>query len=440
MTRLGIEGDASLSFSSARRPLLIGFGALALLVIGFGGWSVFTKISGAVIAMGQVEVSSRRQVVQHPDGGVVAQLHVSDGDEVEASDVMITFDGTELRAQLAVVENQFFQHQARRGRLTAESSGRAQIEFPPELVARGREEAAVRALMAGEESLFAINLSALNGRKAQLAERRSQVLSQINGFDAQFRTTSQELAAIARRRQSQEALASRGFAAPANIWALHGEEARLQGILEALRAAHAEAQGKIQENAVELANLEAERRRLAAAELREVEAVEIDLTARRRALLEQTARLELRAPVSGLVHSLMVTTPRAVVRAAEPVGYIVPQDQALRISALIRPTDISNVRTGQSVTLRFSSFIGKMLPDLYGEVVLISADVIQDPHTGENYYRTHIKLNPGEIDRLNGETLLPGMPVEAVIMTEERSPLEYLTKPFLDYFYKAFRE
>lgn len=434
------EAEPPPSSASMRSPLLLGFCALALLLIGFGGWSVFTNIAGAVMAPGQIEVSGRRQVVQHPDGGVVERLHVSDGDAVEASEVMVTFDGADLRAQLSVVENQFFQHQASRGRLTAESAGGSSVVFPPELVERAREDASVRALMEGQARLFEINLSALSGRKAQLAERRAQILSQVEGFDAQFRASSLELEALLRRIQSQEALANRGFAAPANIWTLRGEEARIQGLLAALRAAHAEARSKIQENGVELGNLESERRRQAAAELREVEALELDLATRRQALQERAARLELRAPVSGVVHSLLVTTPRSVVRPAEPIGYIIPQNQELLISALIRPNDISNVSVEQSAMLRFSSFSGRMLPDLNGKVVFISADVIQDTHTGENYYRAHIKLKEGEIGRLGGETLLPGMPVEAVIMTQGRTPLEYLTKPIMDYFYKAFRE
>jgi len=105
---------------SARRPLLLGFLALLVLVGGFGTWAVMARISGAVIVSGQVEVEQNRQVVQHPDGGVVDELLVKEGDRIEGGDILIRLDPTAIRAELNTIESQLHEVQARRARLEAE--------------------------------------------------------------------------------------------------------------------------------------------------------------------------------------------------------------------------------------------------------------------------------------------------------------------------------
>ncbi|WP_291239704.1 biotin/lipoyl-binding protein, partial [Gemmobacter sp.] len=104
---------------SARRHIWLGMGTLAVLLGGFGVWSVTTNIAGAVVASGQIEVESHRQVVQHPDGGVVADIQVKEGQAVQAGDLLIQLDGADRRSELAIVEGQLFELMARRARLTA---------------------------------------------------------------------------------------------------------------------------------------------------------------------------------------------------------------------------------------------------------------------------------------------------------------------------------
>ena len=140
---------------SARGPVVLGLLALALLVGGFGLWSVTTSIAGAVVAGGQVEVDQNRQVVQHPDGGVVTEILVKDGDYVEAGAPLIRLDGTLLESELTIVEGQFFEILARRGRLEAERDDAKRITFPEELVHSGEQDPEVASLMTGQERLFA---------------------------------------------------------------------------------------------------------------------------------------------------------------------------------------------------------------------------------------------------------------------------------------------
>jgi len=151
--------------------------------------------------------------------------------------------------------------------------------------------------------------------------------------------------------------------------------------------------------------------------------------------------LEIRAPVSGFIYGLQVFGARAVVRPADPLMFIVPQDRPLVIATQVAPTDIDVLTIGQEVSLRFSALDQRTTPELYGTVALVSADAFTDDATRASYYRAEIRLNDGELDRLPaGTTLIPGMPVEAFIRTADRTPLSYLSRPLMDYVYRTFRD
>jgi HlyD family secretion protein len=128
------------------------------------------------------------------------------------------------------------------------------------------------------------------------------------------------------------------------------------------------------------------------------------------------------------------------VQAAQPVLFLVPQDRPLIISTRIAPTNVDEVFVGQEVVLRFPAFNARTTPELFGQVRQVSADAFVDENTGVSYYAAEIVLNEGEATRLEDETLLPGMPVEAFIRTEDRTPMAYLLRPLSDYFNRAFRE
>jgi len=173
--------------------------------------------------------------------------------------------------------------------------------------------------------------------------------------------------------------------------------------------------------------------------LRDLQFQEVDLVQRRLSTLETLSRTELRAPVSGAIYDSQVFALQSVISPAEPIMYIIPQDQPMIVSARVEPIDIDQTYIGQNASLRFAAFDQRMTPEVLGQVTKISADVLTDQTTGIAYYEIEIIPNEGEMHKLNGQVLLPGMPVEAFIKTEDRSPLNYLAKPLTDYFTRAFR-
>lgn len=425
---------------SARGPVLFGLFTLLLLVGGFGLWSTTTKIAGAVVSPGRVEVEQNRQVVQHPDGGVVETIFVKNGDLVAAGDPLIQLDGTLLQSELTIVEGQFFEILARRGRLEAERDDADHLTFPAELTEAATGRPKIAALMAGQEKLFAARQETTANEIDQLRKRRAQIVNQIEGIGAQRRSTADQLALIGQELEDLKSLLDRGLTQAGRVLALQREKARLDGVAGELDAARAEAEGKVTEIDIEILNRGSTRREEANTQLRDLGYRELELAERRRSLTEQIDRLDIRAPVSGVVHALQVTTPRSVIRAAEPVLYIIPQDRPLVIAAQVAPIHVDEVAIGQEVALRFAAFDSRTTPELFGQVRQISADALTDEASRSAYYRAEIVLDEGEMAKLGGRAIIPGMPVEVFIRTGERTPLAYLLKPLSEYFNRAFRE
>ncbi|WP_333696409.1 HlyD family type I secretion periplasmic adaptor subunit [Phaeobacter italicus] len=426
---------------SARHPLIIGILSLVILLGGFGTWSVLSSISGAVIASGRIEVDRNRQIVQHLDGGIVSEIRVDEGDSVTEGDVLIKLDAKELASQLAIVEGQLFELMARRGRLEAERDEATDITFEVELLQASETNPDVMDLVQGQTRLFLARRDSIARETEQLEKRRSQIQEQITGIKAQQTSMQVQLELIREELQNQQSLLERGLAQAGTVLNLRRTQANLEGQLGELIAAEAQAEGRITEIDIEILKLGTQRRENAISRLRDLRYQELEMAENRRSLQDQLARLDITAPVSGIVYGLQVQTPRSVIRPADPVLYLIPQDRPLVIAAQVAPTDIDQMFTGQDVTLRFSALDQRNTPELFGRVTQISADAFEDQGSGLSYYRAEIELNEGELARLpEGIILIPGMPVESYIKTADRSPIAYLIKPLADYFVKAFRE
>ncbi|NIZ61059.1 HlyD family type I secretion periplasmic adaptor subunit [Sedimentitalea sp. CY04] len=426
---------------SARRPITIGMIGLLLLVGGFGTWSVMSSIAGAVVATGQIEVDQNRQVVQHLDGGIVSEILVEEGDVVAEGALLLRLDANRLRSQLVITEGQLFELVARRGRLEAERDETDSIAFDDDLVALAQTRPEIDEFMDGQARLFFARQDSIARETEQLEKRRAQIRDQIVGIKSQQESLALQLELIGEELKNQQTLLDRGLAQAGTVLNLRRTSADLQGSLGELIATEAQAEGRITETEIEILKLGTRQREEAITRLRDLRYQELELAETRRSLIEQLDRLDITAPASGIVYGLQVHTPRSVIRPAEPVLYLVPQDRPLVVAAQVSPINIDEVYVGQSVSLRFSALDQRETPELFGVVTLISADTFEDEASRQSYYRAEIELKEGELEKLpEGVVLVPGMPVESYIRTADHSPLTYLVKPLADYFFKAFRE
>ena len=421
-------------------PITVGILALVLLIGGLGYWSVYARIAGAVVSSGMIQVETNRQIIQHPVGGVVGAILAKDGDFVDGGQTLIRLDGAQLRSELSIVEGQLFEIQARSARLEAERDDASKIVFPENLLELVKTKPAVKRQVIGETRLFEANQTALSQEFNLLGEQIAQIENRIDGTRAQIEALASQGELLAQERDNQETLLNRGLAQASRVMELRSQEASMKGQLGKLNADIAELRGQTAGYEIERVRLSTSRKQEAITNLRDLQFREIELAERRLSLNDTLSRLDIRAPVSGIVHGSEVFALQSVISPGAPIMYVIPQDQPLVIAARVDTINIDQVRIGQDASLRFTVFDQRTTPEIFGYVSRISADVIQDEITGLSFYAVELLPKTDELDKLGDEVLLPGMPVEAFIKTGDRSPLDYLTKPLTDYFARAFRE
>jgi HlyD family secretion protein len=425
---------------SIRRYLLAAVALVVLLAGGVGGWAATTEFAGAVIAPGNLVVETNVKKVQHPTGGVVGELRVRDGTPVKAGDVVVRLDDTVTRANLAIVVKSLDELAARQARLEAERDGAAAPSFPAELLARRSDPAVVR-LIAGEQKLFETRRSAQQGQKAQLKERVGQLQEQIAGLTDQITAKRRETALIGEELKGVRELWQKNLVPLTRVTALDRDAARLEGERGSLVSAVAQTKGKITETELQILQIDQDLGTEVGKELAEIRGKVSELVEKRVAAEDQLKRIDIRAPQDGTVHQLSVHTVGGVITPnGEPLMLIVPKADALTVEARIAPQEIDRVYGGQRAVLRFAAFNQRTTPELNGAVSVVSADISADPKTGATFYTVRIAISGTELARLGGLKLVPGMPVESFIQTEQRTVLSYLTKPLTDQTLKAFRE
>jgi HlyD family secretion protein len=425
---------------TSRGYAFIGYVTVFVLLGGVGAWAALTRINGAVVAGGIVEVASQRQVVQHPTGGVVGKIFVDEGDKVEAGQVLMRLDDTFDRSELAVIESQLFSLMGTAARLKAEQDEATEITFDPELLEAAKTSAEAKAIVDGQRRLMKARKETRDKQMGQLQEKKAQIGKQNEGLESRIEALKTQLKLIGQELDAQNKLLAQSLTNASRVLALQREEADIKGTISQAESNIAENAGRVAEIEIAILNIDSTVREEAITNLRDIEAKIAELKENRNSKHETLSRMDITAPMSGVVLSLQVHALRSVIRPADPLLYIIPQETELLIGTQIAPNQIDQVHVGQLAHIRFAAFDHRTTPEIFGHIIRVSADVLSDQRTGATYYKAEIRPDAGELVKLGGNEVLPGMPVETFIQTTERSPLAYLVKPLADYFAKAFRE
>lgn len=415
------------------------WGAVATVAL-FGlllGWSGMAVIGGAVIAQGQTVVVGRPRVVQHLDGGQVAEIAVAEGDMVRAGAVLLRLDPTMPALNLAIAEARLAEALARRSRLEAEYRGLAGPDFLwPTLPFPVPDTAAHET---GQRQIFAARAEVLRTARERLVERQAQIESQLAGLAAQILARTDQMALVEAELDTLVGLASRGLARNTQVSELQRTRAGLLGEIATFEAEAARARIALRD--AELETLQGERifHEQVVTELRsaaaEIDELVLEIVTRR----AQLDRIEIRAPADGVVHELAVTTPGAVVAPGATLLEVIPRNAGVDFELRIDPRAIDQIWLGQPARVVVASFDPQTTPQIEGRVAQISPTVLTDPRSGASFYRIGLEVPPEEVARLGG-TLVPGMPVEAFLETSERTVLAFLLQPVRRMLDHAFRE
>lgn len=420
-----------------RLRLVTGLLVISVLVLAAGGWAATAQLSGAIIAQGSLVVERYVKKVQHLDGGIVAEINVVNGDVVKAGDVLIKLDDTRDRAEFGVIQSQIIDLSGRVARLSAERDGLTVIDFSPEFDAMGPGTIRVRN---GETRLFNSNREANKSVKDQLRIRIGQHQEEIRALASQSNAKKSELILIRKELAQVSKLFSKKLVPVTRIYTLEREATRIDGEYGGLEAKIAGVLGKISEIKIQILAVDQTMKRDAQREIREIEAKIAELAERKVAVVYRLSRVEMRAPVDGVVHELAVHTVGGVITPAESVMLIVPANEELTIEARIMPNDIDQVGADQEVRVRLSAFNQRATTELKGRVINVAADVTQEPRSGQSYYLARIEIDKESLEQIVDWKLVPGMPVEVFITTGERTVLAYLAKPITDQLERSFRD
>ncbi|MGI9424208.1 MAG: HlyD family type I secretion periplasmic adaptor subunit [Hyphomicrobiaceae bacterium] len=424
---------------SLRRLQRFGTIVVVLLAIGIGGWAANTDIAGAVIASGQIVVESDTKKVQHIDGGIVGEIRARDGDRVEAGQLLLRLDATVLQANMTIVSAQLNELFARRARLVAERDGQSILRLPMRFAGGRIAPGLQRALMA-EEKLFKLRGQSRLGKKQQLEQRRLQIEETLSGLKIQVAAKREEVELIAKELKGARKLHRKGLMAIGRLTSLERQRTRTQGELGNLIASIGRSRAQLAETQLQDLQIDQDFATSVANELRDIEIKVGELRERKVTANAKLKRIEIRAPVSGVVTRSLAHTIGGVVAPGETIMEVVPQDDSFVVEAQINPRDIDQVRLDQPVVLRFSALNQRTTPELSGTVERISPDTMVDKRGSRTFYITRIRIEDNELKRLGRVGLIPGMPVEAFMKTQDRSVLSYLFKPLTDQFHRVFRE
>lgn len=431
--------DAPIFTVSTKRYLTIGIIASVVMVFGLGGWAALTPISGAVVAQGWVVVSSRVKDVQHREGGIVEAIFVDDGDRVKKGDLLVELDDTQTRAGRDLVAGQLLALRARLDRLSAERDGRTTLAFRPDIESR-RGEPLVDELLEIQSGVFAARRATLEGQTAQLNEQIAQLEEQIGGLTAQRDAKATEIELVNAELEDLRQLLRRDLVPRSRVTAREREAVRLDGEEGELTARIATARGRIAEIRMQILQITTEFQQTVLDEIAGVQTEIVTLSERNVAADDQLARVDLRAPEDGVVHELAVTTVGGVVAPGATLMKIVPDSDNLIVEARIAPINVDDIVPGQEAGVMLTGLSIRDAPRLQGTVGTVSADRTTDPNTGMDYFTVRITLSQEERDRLGDQELLPGMPADVFIRTNDRTVLAYLIKPLMDAANLAFTE
>ena len=416
----------------------LGFGAILLVFGGFGIWAVFAPLDSAAIAPGRVAVEGERRPVQHLEGGIVREILVKDAQQVSEGDVLFRFDPTASRANADILGKQLEAALALEARLIAEREGAETISFPQPLLAGGANTE-LATVMAEQQRLLSERRRSLDNQADIFQSRIEQTSNDIEGRSRRLAGLNIQLQSLVAEIESVSPLVERGYFARNKLRLLERERARLDGEVGGLEGDIARLRQVIEESRVQIRQIRQRALEEQTQALTEVRNRMSDLREKRRVAEDVLTRLDVRAPRTGIVLNVKVTTPGAVVAAGAQLAEIVPPMQNLVLSARVSPLNVQNVVPGLKAEIRFPSF-GSKTDSIFGIVETISADAVQDERTRESYYQTRVVVDAAALPKEIAGKISPGMPADVLIITGERTLLAYLLGPLRSSFAKAMRE
>lgn len=424
------------NFKGAAR---IGYGIIVITFVGILGWAAFAPLDSAVIASGMISAEGNRKTVQHLEGGLLSKILVHEGQKVKAGQLLFELDPTQADAAVGITRSQYVSLKAMEARLLAERDQRAAISFPAELTSQ-RSDLMVSRAIADEQAQFLERRQTIQGQVDLMNAQREQYQSEIEGIDRQTQGLKDQLGYIEDELADLRKIYDKGLVPRPRLLALEREQASLSGAIGRLTADRAKAVQGSGETQLKIRQIRQQFFQEVTQAIAETRVKLAEVTEKEIVATNAQKRIKIVSPVSGTAQNLRFFTQGAVVRPAEPLVDIAPDDEAFVIQAHFSPTDVDNVHPGMITEVRLPAFHSRDVPILNGKIVSISRDRLSDPEGKVVYFLGIVSVDVKQLPPQFRTRLTAGMPAQVIVPTGERTVLQYLFSPLRDTLRTTMRE
>jgi len=408
-----------------------GYAGYALILFTFGvlgGGACVVRIDSAIIAPATVTVESNRTVVAHLEGGIIAEVLVHEGDKVTGGQPLFRLSDIAPRANMTLLQGQLAAGLALEARLAAERDQVPNIVWPTELTTLP-VQAQIAQAMNDQAAQFRDRRLSLDGQAAILRARISQLRLEIEGMGIEKHSTETQLGFIRTELVGVTDLFKQKLVQLARLLALQREQARLEGTVGRLITDQARSERAVAETDLQIQQLQQHFQEQVATALTDTRRQIGEVREKLAIAQDILERIYIIAPVAGSVQALRVGGGGQVIRQGEPLLEIVPDHDRLQINAHFQPSDVSDLRPGQTAEVRFPAFPSRGTPLILGQVESVSGDRLVDDVTHLPYFLGIISVDPVSLPPKFASHLRPGMPAEVLVPTGERTVMSYLTDP-----------
>lgn len=420
-------------------PVMVGAaGIIGLFFVVFGGWAALAPLKSAAIAPGVVAVESNRKTIKHLEGGIVAEIGVRDGDVVKAGQTLVRLDDTQARVTLKRLKGRMIAARALVARLVAERDGNERVVFPGSLTADGGAKENEDTL-AGQLKIFSARNDAVVAQENILKQQSAQLNEEIAGLKGLIAAENTQIMLIRSEITDLQSLVTKGLAKRPRLLALQRQQAEIQGARSRNVASVARAKQQITETRLRVSELKTQKLNQVVEELHATQTELFDLEERIRSAEDVLARTQIEAPLDGTIVGLQIHTPGGVIGPGESLMDLVPSGAGMIIESQVDPNDIDVVHAGLPAQVRLTAFNQRNLSPINGKVLTVSADRLTDERTGMPYFLARVVLAEDLSEHLT-VALYPGMQAEVMIVTGERTVLDYIFRPLARSLGRAFRE
>ena len=418
----------------------LAWGSMLVVVLtfgSFGAWSALAPLPKGALGTGFITVETVSKTIQHLEGGIVGAIEVTEGDRVEKGQVLVRLERTQAEAAVRRYRDQLRAVRARQAYLRATRDDLAAPPYSDWLLAQAHDPQVAELIAVTDAALAQVHAQR-RGQEAILVGRIGRLQQEIAGLRIRSRSLAEQRRLLALEIEDVEYLNEKQLALRPELLQLQRQVADMDGRIAANRAAAAEAGQEIAETRLQIADLGATARAEASTELQHTAERTAELEALIRGEEDVLVRAHIRAPEAGVISNLRVHTIGGVIAAGQPILDLVPSGEDLVVSARLRPVDVEGLYPGLPARVTLVAYSARTLPTLDGTLRTISADRIEDERSGEFYFLARVWIDEAELTGLDRVQLQPGMPVDVMIVSGERTVLDYVLDPLLAGTRRAF--